>query len=150
MKAFETGNYRNLFLEAGKTQEEIDKKLQEIWDTFFYGPEDERIYHPAGEDMGYLMDTGNYDARTEGMSYGSLIKKKNSTASGSGHVLICGWTKAGAKDILHGHAVLTEREMQTARHRTERNFLPWHFSLRPTDGETEKASLTIPKWQRRF
>ena len=73
MKAFETGNYRNLFLEAGKTQEEIDKKLQEIWDTFFYGPEEERIYHPVGEDMGYLMDTGNYDARTEGMSYGMMI-----------------------------------------------------------------------------
>lgn len=73
MKAFETGNYRNLFLEAGKTQEEIDRKLQEIWDTFFYGPEDERIYHPVGEDMGYLMDTGNYDARTEGMSYGMMI-----------------------------------------------------------------------------
>ena len=73
MKAFETGNYRNLFLEAGKTQEEIDRKQQEIWDNFFYGPEDERIYHPVGEDMGYLMDTGNYDARTEGMSYGMMI-----------------------------------------------------------------------------
>ena len=73
MAAFETGNYRNLFLEAGKSQEEIDKKLQEIWETFFYGPEDERIYHPVGEDMGYLVDTGNIDARTEGMSYGMMI-----------------------------------------------------------------------------
>ena len=73
MRAFETGNYRNLFLEAGKSQEEIDQKLQEIWDTFFYGSDEERIYHPAGEDMGYLVDTGNIDARTEGMSYGMMI-----------------------------------------------------------------------------
>lgn len=26
-----------------------------------------------GEDMGYLEDTGNHDARTEGMSYGMMI-----------------------------------------------------------------------------
>ncbi len=65
--------YRNLFLEAGHTQEEIDRRLQEIWNTFFYGKEDERIYFPAGEDMGYLCDTGNEDARTEGMSYGMMI-----------------------------------------------------------------------------
>lgn len=73
MGAYETGNYRNLFLEAGKSKEEIDQRLKEIWDTFFYGPEEERIYHPAGEDMGYLEDTGNHDARTEGMSYGMMI-----------------------------------------------------------------------------
>lgn len=73
MSAYQTGNYRNLFLEAGKSQEEIDKRLNEIWETFFYGPEEERIYHPVGEDMGYLEDTGNHDARTEGMSYGMMI-----------------------------------------------------------------------------
>ncbi len=73
MGAFETKKYRNLFLECGKTEEEIENRLQEIWNTFFYGPEDERIYHPVGDDMGYLEDTGNHDARTEGMSYGMMI-----------------------------------------------------------------------------
>lgn len=73
MGAFETGNYRNFFLEAGKSQEEIDRRLEEIWENFFYGPKEERIYHPVGEDMGYLEDTGNHDARTEGMSYGMMI-----------------------------------------------------------------------------
>lgn len=48
------------------------KRLEEIWQTMFYGPEDERIYHPVGEDMGYIEDTGNHDARTEGMSYGMM------------------------------------------------------------------------------
>lgn len=49
-----------------------EKRLEEIWQTMFYGPEDERIYHPVGEDMGYIEDTGNHDARTEGMSYGMM------------------------------------------------------------------------------
>ncbi len=73
MGAAESGSYRNLFAESGKSQAEIDAKLQEIWNTFFYGSEEERIYHPVGEDMGYLEDTGNHDARTEGMSYGMMI-----------------------------------------------------------------------------
>ncbi len=65
--------YRNLFAEIGISQEEIDRKLAEIVRTFFYGGEEERIYHPVGEDMGYLEDTGNNDARTEGMSYGMMM-----------------------------------------------------------------------------
>ncbi len=65
--------YRNVFAEIGVSQEEIDRKLEEIIQTFFYGSEEERIYHSVGEDMGYLMDTGNYDARTEGMSYGMMM-----------------------------------------------------------------------------
>lgn len=65
--------YRNMFAEIGISQEAIDRKLKTIIHTFFYGSEEERIYHPAGEDMGYLMDTGNFDARTEGMSYGMMM-----------------------------------------------------------------------------
>ncbi len=73
MGAFDTGEYRNVFAEIGKSEEEIRAKIRDAVNTFFYGSEDERIYHPVGEDMGYLMDTGNYDARTEGMSYGMMM-----------------------------------------------------------------------------
>lgn len=73
MGAFHTGVYRNLFAETGKSEEEIQKKIQDAVDIFFYGSEEERIYHPAGDDMGYLEDTGNHDARTEGMSYGMML-----------------------------------------------------------------------------
>ena len=73
MAAFETKQYRNLFSLIGKGDQEVKDRLNEIFDTFFYGSEEERIYHPAGEDMGYLEDTGNHDARTEGMSYGMMI-----------------------------------------------------------------------------
>lgn len=71
--AFSTGIYRNVFAECGYSKEEIEKRVQETFQTVFYGNEDERIYHEAGEDMGYLMDTGNLDVRTEGMSYGMMM-----------------------------------------------------------------------------
>ena len=73
MNTWENKEYHNLFLEAGFGREEIDRRLEEIWQTFFYGREDERIYFPVGDDMGYLCDTGNDDARTEGMSYGMML-----------------------------------------------------------------------------
>lgn len=72
MNAFESGKYRNVFKEIGKSDEEINEKINDCINTFFYD-ETERIYHPAGEDMGYLVDTGNNDARTEGMSYGMMM-----------------------------------------------------------------------------
>ena len=53
MAAFETKQYRNLFSLIGKEDQEINNRLNEIFETFFYGSEEERIYHPAGEDMGY-------------------------------------------------------------------------------------------------
>jgi len=65
-------SYRNIFKEIGKSDEAINKKIEEAFDIFFYD-EKERIYHEAGADMGYLEDTGNNDARTEGMSYGMMM-----------------------------------------------------------------------------
>lgn len=65
--------YKNIFARLGHSQEEVDKRLEEIYNTMFYGDEDVRIYHPASGDMGYMVDTGNIDARTEGMSYGMMM-----------------------------------------------------------------------------
>ena len=62
--------YRNVFVEIGIEPGQVEKRLVEIRDAFFYGAEDVRVYYPAGDDMAYIMDTGNNDARTEGMSYG--------------------------------------------------------------------------------
>ncbi|MGF7142282.1 oligosaccharide reducing-end xylanase [Anaerotaenia torta] len=64
--------YRNVFLELGKTEEEIAERLEQIADTFF-NKEGEKIYFPAGKEMAYIEDTGNRDVRTEGMSYGMMI-----------------------------------------------------------------------------
>ncbi len=73
--AAESGEYRNLFVEyLGKTDEEIQAKLDTAWDQFFYGNDDfERVYYPVGEDMAYIKDIGSDDIRSEGMSYGMMI-----------------------------------------------------------------------------
>lgn len=71
--AFYTGQYRNIFLENGYSQEEIDEKIEAAFQTLFYGRSNERIYHPVDDDMGYVEDTGNNDVRTEGMSYGMMM-----------------------------------------------------------------------------
>lgn len=65
-------NYRNMFAEIGVSEEEIGKRLEEIKYTFFY-QEGEKLYYPVGENMAYIVDTGNNDARTEGMSYGMML-----------------------------------------------------------------------------
>lgn len=65
--------YKNVFEKLGVSKEDANKRLDEIFNTLFYGADDERIYHPAGDDMGYMVDTGNIDARTEGMSYGMMM-----------------------------------------------------------------------------
>ena len=49
MAAFETKQYRNLFSLIGKEDQEINNRLNEIFETFFYGSEEERIYHPRGK-----------------------------------------------------------------------------------------------------
>ncbi|MDF2985522.1 MAG: glycoside hydrolase family 8 [Eubacterium sp.] len=70
--AYFTGKYPNLFTELGISKEQTEKKIKETFDTMFFDPED-RIYFEKGGDMGYMLDTGNNDARTEGMSYGMMM-----------------------------------------------------------------------------
>lgn len=65
--------YRNILAEIGYDKKDIEKKLSDMFETMFYGPDDERIYYPVGDDMGYFTDTGNNDVRTEGMSYGMMM-----------------------------------------------------------------------------
>lgn len=72
MSDFKREGYRNIFKEIGKTDDEIRERIEEAFNTFFYD-ESERIYHEAPDNMGYLTDTGNNDARTEGMSYGMMM-----------------------------------------------------------------------------
>jgi oligosaccharide reducing-end xylanase len=70
--AFHTGQYRNVLREIGVPQAEIDERLAHAWRHLFED-EETRIYFPVGDDMGYMLDTGNLDVRTEGMSYGMMM-----------------------------------------------------------------------------
>jgi oligosaccharide reducing-end xylanase len=71
--AFHTADYRNLFKELGYSEQEIHARLEQAWNELFYGRADLRIYYPMGDDKGYLLDTGNSDVRSEGMSYGMMM-----------------------------------------------------------------------------
>ncbi len=76
--AFATGHYRNLFLEDGHSQPEIDAKVNAAFQQLFHGdPATQTVYYPAGKNangpIAYLTDINNHDVRTEGMSYGMMI-----------------------------------------------------------------------------
>ena len=62
----------NLLAMLGIPQADIDARIRTAFEAIFEDPR-ERFYFESGADAGYLMDTGNLDARTEGMSYGMMI-----------------------------------------------------------------------------
>jgi endo-1,4-beta-D-glucanase Y len=75
--AYTTGQYRNLVSEAGVTAN-IATRLSDTWNQFFTSTDNnKRLYYSAGSNgngaMGYILDTGNNDVRSEGMSYGMMI-----------------------------------------------------------------------------
>lgn len=72
--AYHTDNYRNMLSDAGYSAVEINQKLENLWNQLFYGdPDTQAIYYPVGTDEAYILDTGNSDIRSEGMSYGMMI-----------------------------------------------------------------------------
>ncbi|HEY3704955.1 MAG TPA: glycosyl hydrolase family 8, partial [Terracidiphilus sp.] len=76
--AFATGKYRNLFAEAGYSQEEIKAKIDAAYQQLFHGdPQTQSIGFAAGSNgngpLMYITDWANHDVRTEGMSYGMMI-----------------------------------------------------------------------------
>ncbi len=73
--AFASGQYRNLFKEyLGKTDAEIDARVQGAWRQLFEGDMDsERLFYPVAGDMAYVPDINNHDVRSEGLSYGMMI-----------------------------------------------------------------------------
>lgn len=67
----QTGHYRNYFAEMGYSSEDIDRRVNEIFQEVFFGPN--RVYFEVGDSLGYISDLKNHDVRTEGMSYGMMI-----------------------------------------------------------------------------
>ena len=70
--AFETGIYPNFLSEAGVSDREAQEKVNRVFQTIFFDPE-ENFCHHTDEDAWCMVDTGNTDARTEGMSYGMMM-----------------------------------------------------------------------------
>ncbi len=57
----EPGKTRNLLLEAGYSQEQIDTKLNETFYNLFEGPN--KIYFEVEDSMAYISDIKNHDVR---------------------------------------------------------------------------------------
>ncbi|MBR2717896.1 MAG: xylanase [Clostridia bacterium] len=64
--------YPNWFARIGVSDEAARAKVQETFNTIFFDPE-EKFYQDVDADSGCMVDTGNIDARTEGMSYGMMM-----------------------------------------------------------------------------
>ncbi|MBW3631060.1 MAG: glycoside hydrolase [Gemmatimonadetes bacterium] len=77
--AFASGSNRNLFREWNPrlTGAAIQAKLEAYWQSLFGTGADRRVYYPSGANehgpLAYVMDIGNDDIRSEGMSYGMMI-----------------------------------------------------------------------------
>ena len=69
MPEYKKSGYTNIFSKLGIPEQEIEKRVADTFDAMFLGTEGVRIYHDAGDDMGYVEDTGNVDARSDGMTY---------------------------------------------------------------------------------
>lgn len=62
------------FLEdAGYEKSAIEKRVNDAWYTIFDSRSRNRFYFDAPDNTGFMEDTGNIDARTEGMSYGMMM-----------------------------------------------------------------------------
>ncbi|MZE55792.1 hypothetical protein GTY86_31860 [Streptomyces sp. SID5770] len=70
-----TGTYENFFQHIGKSQAEVDQKVQDLYTAIYTenGPADQRIYYPVGSDMAYIQATYEQDVRSEGMSYAMMV-----------------------------------------------------------------------------
>ncbi|MFO7869588.1 MAG: glycosyl hydrolase family 8 [Bacteroidales bacterium] len=72
--AYYTDEYRNMFSEVlGKTEAEVDTKVETAFQDVFYGTDDQKLYFEADNNSAYILDVNNNDVRTEGMSYGMMI-----------------------------------------------------------------------------
>lgn len=82
--AVESGVYRNMFVEAGYDDADIDVKINAAFQQLYFGNvQEQRIYFEVPEEnSAYVMDVKNADVRTEGMGYGMMIMLQMSNQTG--------------------------------------------------------------------
>lgn len=77
-----SANAGNLFTSLlGKSEAEVEARLQQVWNHFFTpadlaryeAPGETSVYYEKADGLAFIMDTGNNDVRSEGMSYGMML-----------------------------------------------------------------------------
>ena len=73
--AVASGVYRNLFVEAGYAEADVDAKIAAAYAQLYLtgDPATQRIAFEVEGNMTYVSDMKNHDVRTEGMSYGLML-----------------------------------------------------------------------------
>ena len=76
--AVATGDYPNLFAEAGYAPAAIRARVESAFAQLFHGdPDEEALYYEDGANddgpLAYILDVNSQDVRSEGMSYGMMI-----------------------------------------------------------------------------
>lgn len=153
--AFYTGEYRNIFKELGFSEDDINAKLNETWNDLFYGDPNVRIYYPQDEDKSYILDTGNLDVRSEGMSYGMMMavqmnKKKSLIVYGTSQRRLCSTKKVAMPITLLGTASLTVQGFLRDLHLTAKSFSPWLCFLPQNVGGTVRNLIIILSRPKRY
>lgn len=137
----------SLFEQCGYSREAIQARLERNWYEMFEGPD--KIYWENDEGLGYVMDTGNHDVRTEGMSYAMMI----AVQYGRKDVFdkLWGWvmkymfmTEGLHQATSSGPWTPAAYRTPTVRPRTARNTSRWTCSWPPRDGATVKACTSTP------
>ena len=64
--------FENRFRRIGVSDEQVDQRVMDAFHTIFFDPE-EKLYLEVDPDSACMVDTGNTDARSEGMSYGMMM-----------------------------------------------------------------------------
>ena len=71
--AYYTGDYTSPFKTyLGKTDAEIQAKLDALWNHYFKGDNNSKVYYETN-DGAYIKDISNNDVRSEGMAWGMMI-----------------------------------------------------------------------------
>ena len=71
--AYYTGKYESPFKKyLGRTDEEIQAKLDQLWKHYFKGEISQKIYYDIGKEA-YILDANNSDVRSEGLAWGMMI-----------------------------------------------------------------------------
>ena len=64
---------KSILEEFGYSKFDIENRVIECWNNIFDQKNPNHFYFESDDNTGYMEDTGNDDARTEGMSYGMMM-----------------------------------------------------------------------------
>ena len=134
-------------MKYGYSQEEIDKRVADTFTEIFERPWS-RFYFEGIGDTGYFMDTGNCDARTEGMSYGMLMSvlmdRKDIFDRMWKFAMDFMYMREGPMAGYFAWSVGPDgKRMPGDQPLTVKNFLQWHFSLLVASGAMQKVTAFI-------